>query len=84
MINSRRMRLAEHVALLREKENAYTVSVGKPEGKKPLRRLRRRWEDNIKPVLRETGWGIVDWSNVAQGRDKGRAVMNAVIDLRVP
>jgi hypothetical protein len=58
--------------------------VGKPEGKKPLGRLRRRWVANIKMDLLEIGWGGVDWIGLAQDRDKWRAVVNAVMNPRVP
>jgi hypothetical protein len=58
--------------------------VGKLEGTRPLGRPRRRWEDNIKMDLREVGWGGMDWINVAQDRDRWRALVNAVRNLRVP
>jgi hypothetical protein len=58
--------------------------VGKPEGKRPLGRLRRRWEDNIRMDLREIGWGGMDWIDVAKDRDQWRAVVNTVMNLRVP
>jgi hypothetical protein len=58
--------------------------VGKPEGKRPLRRARRRWVGNIKMDLLEIGWGGVDWIGLAQDRDKWRALVNAVTNLRVP
>jgi hypothetical protein len=58
--------------------------VGKPEGKRPLGRLRRRWADNIKMDLREVGWDGSDWIDLAQDRDGWRAYVNAVINLRVP
>jgi hypothetical protein len=57
--------------------------VGKPEGRRPLGRSRRRWDDNIKMVLREVGWGGMDWINLAQDRDRWRALVNAVMNLRV-
>jgi hypothetical protein len=63
---------------------AYRALVGKPEGTIPLERHRRRWEDNIKMDLREIGWGDMDWINLAQDRDRWRALVNAVINLRVP
>jgi hypothetical protein len=58
--------------------------VGKPEGKRPLERPRRRWVDNIKMDIEEDGWGGVDWIGLAQDRDKWRALVNSVINLRVP
>jgi hypothetical protein len=58
--------------------------VGKPEGKRPLGRPRRRWVDCIKMDLLEIGWGGVDWTGLAQDRDKWRALVNAVMNLRVP
>jgi hypothetical protein len=69
MIKSRRMRWAGHVARIEEKRNAYRILVGKPEGKRPLGRPRRRWVDNIKMDLREAGWDGVDCMNTAQDRD---------------
>jgi len=62
----------------------YRVLVGKPEGKKPLVRTRRRWEDNIKMDLQEVACGGVDWIHVAQDRDRWRELVNAVMNLRVP
>jgi hypothetical protein len=67
-----------------EKRNAYRILVGNPEGKRPLGRLRRRWVGNIKMNLREIGWDGGDWIDLAQDRDQWRAVVNAVMDLRVP
>jgi hypothetical protein len=58
--------------------------VGNPEGKKPLGRPRRRWVDNIKMDLREIGWDDVDWFDLSQNRDQWRALVNAVMNLRVP
>jgi hypothetical protein len=68
MIKSRRMRWAGHVARMGEKRNAYRIFVGKSEGKRPLGRP--RWKDNIKMDLRETGWGGMDWIDLAQDRDQ--------------
>jgi hypothetical protein len=67
-----------------EKRDAYRILVGKPEGKRPLERPRRRWEDNIRMDLREIGWGGMDWIDLAQDRDKWRALVNTVMNLRVP
>jgi hypothetical protein len=69
MIKSRRMEWAGHVARMGEKRNAYRILVGKPEGKETTGRPRRRWVDNIKMDLRKTGWGRMDWIDVAQDRD---------------
>jgi hypothetical protein len=63
---------------------AYNILVGRPEGRRPLGRLRRRWEDNIKMDLREIGFGDVDWIRWAQDRDRWRAVVNTVMNPRVP
>jgi hypothetical protein len=78
------MRWEEHVAQMGEKRIAYRLLVGKPEGKRPLGRPRRRWMDNIKMDLLEIGWGGVDWIGLAQDRDRWRALVNAVMNLRVP
>jgi hypothetical protein len=67
-----------------EKRNAHRSLVGKPEGKRPLGRPRRRWVDNIQMDLLEIGWGSVDWIALAQDRDKWRALVNAVMNLWVP
>ncbi|KAJ4439272.1 hypothetical protein ANN_07392 [Periplaneta americana] len=72
-IKSRRLRWAGHVARMGESRNAYGVLVGRPEGKRPLGRPRRRWEDNIKMDLREVGYDDRDWINLAQDRDQWRA-----------
>jgi hypothetical protein len=64
--------------------NAYKILVGKPEGKRPLVRPRRRWVDNIKMYLREIGWGSMDWIHLAQDKDQWRALVNTVMNLRVP
>jgi hypothetical protein len=84
IIKSRRMRWAGHVARIGENRNAYRLLVGKPEGKRPVRRPRRRWVDSIKIDLLEIGWGGVDWIGLAQDRDKWRALVNVVMNLRVP
>jgi hypothetical protein len=80
-IKSRRMRWAGHVARMGDRRKLYRVLVGKPEGKRPLDRPRRRWEDGIKMDLREIGWGGLEWIQLAQGRDQWRAVVNAVMNL---
>jgi hypothetical protein len=70
MIKSRKMRWAGHVARMGEKTNAYRIFVGKPEGKRPLGRPRRRRVVNIKMDHREIGWGGMDWIDLAQDRDQ--------------
>jgi hypothetical protein len=83
-IKSRRMRWVGHVARMGEGRNVYRFSVVKPEGKRPLRRLRCRWKDVLKMDLREICWGgDVEWIYLAQDRDRWRAVVNAVMNLRV-
>jgi hypothetical protein len=82
-VKSRRMRWAGHVARMGEKRKVYKVLVGKSEGKRPLGRPRRRWEDGIRMDLRETGLRGVDWVRLAQDRDRWRAVVSAVMNLRV-
>jgi hypothetical protein len=67
-----------------ERRNAYRILVGKPEGKRPLERPRRGWVDNIKMDLREIGWDGVYWIDLAQDRDQWRALVNTVMNLRVP
>jgi len=67
-----------------ERRGVYRVLVGKPEGKRPLGRLRRRWEDNIKMDLQELGCGGMDWIELAQDRDRWRPLVTAVMNLRFP
>jgi hypothetical protein len=67
-----------------EMRNACRILVGKPEGKRPLVRPRRRWVDSIKMDLREVGWDGTDWIDLAQDRDRWRAYVNTVMNLRVP
>ena len=67
-----------------ERRGVYRVLVGKPEGKRPLWRSRRRWEDNIKMDLQEVGCEGVDWIDLSQDRDRWRALVKAVMNLRVP
>jgi hypothetical protein len=74
----------DSVARMREKRNAYRLLVGKPEGKRPLGRPRRRWVDNIRLYLGEVGWNDVDWISLAQDRNRWRALVNSVLNLRVP
>jgi hypothetical protein len=84
IIKSRRMRWAGHVARMWEKRNACKLLVRKPEGRGPLGRRRRRWVDNIRMNLGEMGWGDVDWIGLAQDRNRWRALVNSVLNLRVP
>jgi hypothetical protein len=67
-----------------EKINAYRLLVEKPQGKRPLGRPRRRWVDNIRMDLGEVGWGDVDWIGLAKDRNWWRALVNSVLNLRVP
>jgi hypothetical protein len=67
-----------------EVRGEYNILVGRSEGRRPLGRPRRRWEDNIKMDLREMGFGDVDWINLAQNRDTWQALVNTVMNLRVP
>ena len=83
VVKSRRMGRAGHVARMVEGRVVHRVLVGKPAGKRPLGRPRRRWEDNIKMDLREEGGGG-DWMELAQDRDRWRALVNTVMNLRVP
>jgi hypothetical protein len=78
------MRWAGHVERIGEKRNAYRLLVGKLEGKRPLGRPRRRWVDNIRMNLGEVGWEDVDWIGLDQDRNRWRAVVNSVLNLRVP
>jgi hypothetical protein len=82
-MKSRRKRWVGHVARMREKRNAYRLLVGKPEGKRPLGRQKRRWVDNIKMDVGEMGWGDVDWIGLAQHRDQWRAIVNSVLNIRL-
>ena len=78
------MRWAGHVARMGEERGGYEVLVGKPEGRRPLGRPRRRWVDNIMMDLQEVGCGHVDWIGLAQDRDRWRKLVSAVMNLRVP
>ena len=83
VVKSRRMRWAVHVARMGESRGVHRVLVGKPEGKRPLGRPRRRWEDNIKMYLKEVRGGG-DWMELAQNRNRWRALVNTVMNFRVP
>ena len=84
VIKSRRMRWAGHVAGMGDERVAYRVLVGKPEGKRPLGRPRRRWVYNIRIDLQEVGCGYMDWIGLAQDRDWWWTLVSAVMNLRVP
>jgi hypothetical protein len=84
VIKARRIRWAGHVARMGEVRGAYNSLVGRPEGRRPLGRPGRRWEDNIKMDIREIGFLDVDWIHWAQDRDRWRALVNTVMNLRVP
>jgi hypothetical protein len=84
IIKARWIRWAGHVARKGERRSAYMLLVGKPEGRRPLGRPRRRWLDNIRMDLAGVGWRDVDWIGLAQDRDKWRALGNSVLNFRVP
>jgi hypothetical protein len=84
IIKSRRVRWAGHVARMGKKRNVYRLLVGKPAGKRPLGRPRHKWIDNIKMDLLEIGLSVVDWFGLAQARYRWRALVNSVMNLRVP
>jgi len=84
VIKSRRMRWAGHVARTGEERGMYRVLVGKPEGKRPLGRPRRRWMDGIRMDLQEVGCGYMDWIGLAHDRDRWCTLVSAVMNLRVP
>jgi hypothetical protein len=83
MIKSRKMRWAGHVARMGETKNAYRILVGKPEGGRPLGRPRHKWVYNIKIDHRGIGWDNVDWVNLGQDRDRWRALVNTMMNIRV-
>ena len=84
VIKSRRMRWAWRVARMGEERGVYRVLVGKPEGRRPLRRPRRRWVDNIRMDLQEVRCVYMDWIGPAQDRDSWRTLVSAVMNLGVP
>jgi len=84
VVKSRRMRWAGHVVRMGQGRGVYRVLVGKPEGKSPLGRPRCRWEDNIKMDLQEVGGACGDWMELAEDRDRWRALVSTVMNLRVP
>jgi hypothetical protein len=84
IIKLKRMRWAGNVAGKGEKSNTYRLLVGKPERKKPLRRPTRRWVDNIRMDLGEVEWGDVDWIGLTKDRNRWRALLNSVLNFRVP
>ena len=84
VIKSRRLRWAGHVARIEEGRSAFKILTGKPTGKRPLGRPRRRWKDNIRMNIEEIGINAGNWVDSAQDRDYWRALANAVLNLRVP
>jgi hypothetical protein len=84
VIKSTRMRRAGHVARVGEKRGAYRILVRRLEGRRPLGKPRRRWENNIKMDLREVGWVGMNWIELARDRDRWRTLVNALMNLRVP
>ena len=84
VVKSRRMRWARHLARMGEGRGVYRILVGKREGRRPLGRPRRRWEDNINVDLQDGGGGCGDWMELAQDRDRWRALVSTVMNLRVP
>jgi len=83
VMKSRGIMWAVHVARMGERRGLYRILLGKSEGRRPLGRPRHRWEDNIKMHLQEVGFGVMDWIEVARDRDRWRALVNAVMNLRV-
>jgi hypothetical protein len=84
IIKSRTMRWAGFVTRMGEKRTAYRILVGKPDGNRPLGRLRHRWVDNIKMDLREIIWSAMDWIVLAQDKDQWRDLVNTAINIQVP
>ena len=83
VMESRRMMWAGHVTQVGERRGVYRVLVGKPEGRRPLGRPRNRWEDNMKMYLKEVECGGMDWIELAQDRDRWRALVNEVMNFRI-
>ena len=81
---STEMRWGGHVARMGEETGVYRVLVGKPEGRRPMGRPRRRWVDNVRMDLQEVGCGYMDWIGLVQDRDRWRMLVSAVMNLRVP
>jgi hypothetical protein len=84
VVKSRKMRWAGHMARMGEGRGVYRVLVGKPEGKRPLGRPRRRWEDNIKMDIEEMGGVCADWMELARDRERWRTLVTTVRNLRIP
>ena len=84
VIKSRRLRWAGHVARMEDGRSAFKMLTGKPTGKRPLGRARRRWEDNIRMDLEEIAIRARNWVDSAQDRNYWRALVNAILNLRVP
>jgi len=84
VIKWRRVRWGGHVARMGEERGVYRLLVGKPAGRRPQGRPRRRWVDNIRMDLQEVGCGYTDWIGLAQARDRWRTLVSAVMNLRVP
>ena len=84
VVKSKRMSWAGHVARMAQDRGVHRVLVGKPEGKRPLGRPRRRWEDNIKMDIQDVGGGRRDWMELAQDKESWRALVGTVRDFRVP
>jgi len=84
VVKSRRMRCAGNVARMGQGRVVHRVLVGRPEGKRPLGRIRHRWEDNIKMDLQDVGGGCENWMELAQDRERWRELVSTVMNLRVP
>jgi hypothetical protein len=84
IIKARRMRWVGHAARMGKKRNTYRLLVGKPKGKKPLGRPRRKWVDNTRMDFVEVGWGDADWIGLAYYMTRWRALVNSALNLRVP